>query len=290
MSNARGQNAAPAESAASKLKEKWTKALTDAHQDFQKSNDRESSDFVAGILDALEKSGGLAPAALAANVKRMQKMTRDLVRRGALESASTLHWAQWPLVNEWGPGADGPNISALSGGLTGPSGLVLYLPFDAPDENGVVRDVSGAGNNGHVQGAKWVSEGKFGGAYQFSLTNLDDRVVIPNSDLLNPEHITLAAWIKTSYLDGFWNRTATRIRALAAQDARKSAEHAHGHEHCQIFFHFLKLSKSPEISWIFFSFSAKDFPVKAVFTQAFKWSLRILDSTLRSAPIAAPTA
>ena len=50
------------------------------------------------------------------------------------------------------------------------------------------------------------------------------------------------------HLDGLGDRPAIRIHALAAQDARKSAEHAHGHEHCQIFFHFLKLSKSPAIS------------------------------------------
>jgi hypothetical protein len=106
------------------------------------------------------------------------------------------------------PGVDSEpvNPNHKTGGKPGPGGLVLYLPFDSPDENGVVRDASGAGNDGRVYGAKWVAEGKFGGAYQFSITNLTDRIVIPNSDLLNPGYITVSAWIKTTDTDGFWNR------------------------------------------------------------------------------------
>ena len=83
---------------------------------------------------------------------------------------------------------------------------MLYLPFDAPDENGVIHDASGAGNDGHVHGANWIADGKFGGAYHFSITNLDDQIVIPNSDTLNPDYVTVSAWIKTDDADGFWNR------------------------------------------------------------------------------------
>ena len=42
-----------------------------------------------------------------------------------------------------------------------PGGLVLYLPFDKADKDGLIHDESGAGNDGHVFGANWVSEGKF---------------------------------------------------------------------------------------------------------------------------------
>jgi len=51
-----------------------------------------------------------------------------------------------------------------------------------------------------------VPEGRFGGAYQFHITNLNDRIVVPDSDSLEVEYITMAAWVRTSDTDGFWNR------------------------------------------------------------------------------------
>jgi hypothetical protein len=99
-----------------------------------------------------------------------------------------------------------PHPNHKTGGQPGPGGLVLYLPFDKPDEAGVVHDESGAGNDGLVFGAQWVSEGKFGGAYHFSLTNFTDRIVIPNSDLLNPDYLTISAWVKGVDHDGLWHR------------------------------------------------------------------------------------
>jgi hypothetical protein len=211
-----GQNAATnqtptPEQQAAKVKEKWSKALNDARLDFQNSNDRESADFVTGILDSFERPEGMSPAALAGDLERMKNQARALVRRGALESASSLNWAQWLVANQPGPGAAGPlQPNHKTGGAPGPGGLVLYLPFDAPDVNGVVHDASGAGNDGRVYGAAWVPDGKFGGAYHFRITNLDDRIVIANSDSLNPDYITVAAWIKTADRDGFWNRIADK--------------------------------------------------------------------------------
>jgi hypothetical protein len=207
---ARGQDAAPAttpaEQAAAKLKAKWTKALEDARRDFQNSNDRESAEFVGSIQAALEQPGGMAPALLASYGERMKKQVRELVRNGVLESAASLNWAQWLVLNQPNP-ASGPLHPHLkTGSKAGPGGLVLYLPFDKPGEDGVIHDESGAGNDGHVFGAKWVAEGKFGGAYQFSITNITDRIVIPNSDTLNPNYITLSAWIKAADRDGFFNR------------------------------------------------------------------------------------
>ncbi|HEX5397671.1 MAG TPA: hypothetical protein VFY06_01300, partial [Verrucomicrobiae bacterium] len=167
------------EQQAVKLKEKWTKALTEAVQDFQNNNDQQSVQFVSGILTSLEQPGGMSPTALAADGQRMKDRVRELARHGALESAAGLNWAQWQVLNQPGPGAGGPpNPNHKTGGTPGPGGLVLYLPFDKPDDNGVVRDESGAGNDGHVFGAQWVPDGKFGGAYQFHVTNLTDRIVI----------------------------------------------------------------------------------------------------------------
>jgi hypothetical protein len=211
MFHACGQNAAPAqptspEQQAAKVKEKWSKALNDARLDFQNSNDRESVDFVTKMLDSFERPEGMSPAALAADAGRIKARVRELVRRGALESAARLNWAQCAVLFPPGVDTEPVNPNHKTGGTPAPGGLVLYLPFDTPDENGVVHDASGAGNDGHVYGAKWVAEGKFGGAYYFSITNLTDRIVIPNSDLLNPGYITVSAWIKTTDTDGFWNR------------------------------------------------------------------------------------
>ena len=196
----------PAEQAAAKLKTKWTKALEEARRDFQNSNDRESTEFVGTMLAALEQPGGMAPVSLASYGERMKKQVRELVRRGAMESAASQNWAQWQVMYQPGPGLEPARPNHKTGGTPGPGGLVLYLPFDAPDENGVIHDASGAGNDGHVYGAIWEAEGKFGGAYHFQITNLTDRIVIPNSDLLNPDYITVAAWIKAADKDGFWNR------------------------------------------------------------------------------------
>ena len=211
MFSVSAQNATPNQSPtpeqqAAKVKGKWSKALNDAIHDFQNNNDQESASFVSGILASLDQPGGMAPAALTAQVERIKKQVRDLVRRGALESAARLNWAQCAAVFPIRDDAQPVHPNHKTGGTPGPGGLVLYLPFDAPDENGVIHDASGAGNDGQVYGATWVPDGKFGGAYQFRITNVTDRIVIPNSDLLNPGYITMSAWIKTTDTDGFFNR------------------------------------------------------------------------------------
>jgi hypothetical protein len=149
----------------------------------------------------------LSPAAITAQAASLKARVRLLVQRGALESAATLNWAEWRVLDAPGSGEAGPeHPNHKTGGMPGPGGLVLYLPFDAPEEDGVVRDASGAGNDGRVYGATWVANGRWGGAYHFSITNLDDRIQIPNSDLLNPDQITLTAWIKTDISDRFYTR------------------------------------------------------------------------------------
>jgi len=197
---------------AAKVKAKWTKALTSARQDYQNGNDRETAVFVSQILDSLNQPGGTSARAMATNRERMANKIRELVKIGALESGAVMQLAlsRIFLSNSGAPPpptiTGPPHPNHKTGGAPGPGGLVLYLSFDKPDDKGVVHDESGAGNDGRVFGAKWVAEGRFGGAYQFCLTNLTDRIVIPNGDLLTPDYITMSVWIKTADRDGFFNR------------------------------------------------------------------------------------
>jgi len=189
----------------SKLKKKWTSALEKAREELRGINDGASAEFVGKILESLDRPDGMTPSALVAHGDSMKQKTRDLVRAGAMESGSIINLALWLVTNQPGPGVDGP-VRKNPIGSPGPGGLVLYLPFDTPDKEGVIPDESGAGHNGHVFGATWVAEGRTGGAYRFNITHLTDRIVVPNSELLNPDTITLAAWIKSTDTDGFWNR------------------------------------------------------------------------------------
>ena len=83
-------------------------------------------------------------------------------------------------------------------------GLVLHLTFDQNEAGGTVADSSGRGNHGKASGARWTAAGRQGGAYEFTADG--DRVVVLNHASLNPQQLTLAAWIKTSTADGQWRR------------------------------------------------------------------------------------
>ncbi len=83
-------------------------------------------------------------------------------------------------------------------------GLVLYYDFDAEPVGGKVPDRSGRGNDGQAVGVQWVADGHQGGSALFGLTN--SYIMVPNNDSINPPHLTMAAWIKTSYKDWVWRR------------------------------------------------------------------------------------
>jgi hypothetical protein len=84
------------------------------------------------------------------------------------------------------------------------TGRILHFTFDQEETAGRVTDASGQGNHGKASGARWVAEGKKGGAYQFTADG--NEIVVQNNDSLNPEQMTLAAWIKTTTVDAFWRR------------------------------------------------------------------------------------
>lgn len=73
-------------------------------------------------------------------------------------------------------------------------GLMLHYSFDRND-GAVVRDDSGNGHIGTVQGAAYTTQGKDGGAYIFD--GIDDDIFIPRSKMLKlGKNLTLAAWYK----------------------------------------------------------------------------------------------
>ncbi len=87
-----------------------------------------------------------------------------------------------------------------------PKGLVLHYSFSKADTDGVVPDQSGLKNNGKATGAgaKWLEEGKKGGAYEFAAT--DSCIQAPNSPSLNVNQGTFAAWFKVAKADAAWRR------------------------------------------------------------------------------------
>jgi hypothetical protein len=88
------------------------------------------------------------------------------------------------------------------------AGLVLYLSFDAIDEisgEKLILDQSGHENHGIMLGGK-LAKGKFGNAFQSSAINKSDGIRIKDSNSLDLDAVTIAAWIKTGQLDGQWNR------------------------------------------------------------------------------------
>ena len=72
---------------------------------------------------------------------------------------------------------------------------VLYFSFDT-DEGGKVSDRSGKGNNGVVYGAKWVRNGKSGGAFEFDGNDDYIRIKINDSLKFGRGNFSMSVWVK----------------------------------------------------------------------------------------------
>lgn len=83
-------------------------------------------------------------------------------------------------------------------------GLVLSFTFDGSDPSQKVNDSSGQGNDGLMVGAQWTPGGKHGGGCEFGPVSNSIRVL--NKKSLNPQQVTMAAWIKTAHKDQYWRR------------------------------------------------------------------------------------
>jgi RNA polymerase sigma factor (sigma-70 family) len=88
----------------------------------------------------------------------------------------------------------GPDKAPVTAESLG-KGLVLHMTFGRDETSGRVSDSSGMGNDGTASGARWTPNGKQGGAYEFTADG--DEIVVTNNPSLNPEQLTLSAWIKT---------------------------------------------------------------------------------------------
>jgi RNA polymerase sigma factor (sigma-70 family) len=88
------------------------------------------------------------------------------------------------------------------------SGLVLHLSFDNVGTlNGrtVVFDDSGSGNNGILKSGIFLT-GKFGRAFACNADLKQGSIIVKDNDSLDLDEVTVAAWIKTSRIDGQWGR------------------------------------------------------------------------------------
>lgn len=82
------------------------------------------------------------------------------------------------------------------------SDLVAAYNFDE-GFGSVLTDVSGRGNAGQIHGARWTTEGRFGGALVFD--GVGNVVVIPHSSALDlTDAMTLEAWIYPTAAQSGW--------------------------------------------------------------------------------------
>jgi hypothetical protein len=82
--------------------------------------------------------------------------------------------------------------------------LVLYYSFDR-NEGDIVTDLSGNGNDGKVNQARWVAQGKVGGAYDFS-GNDSAWVSFDPKFLEGSRAMSVSAWFKSYGDPGDWEQ------------------------------------------------------------------------------------
>lgn len=93
---------------------------------------------------------------------------------------------------------------SIIGETAGDKDLVLYFDFEKVDGN-MVKDMSGNGNNGTIQGgAKLTKDGKFGNAMEFD--GVDDYITAAERESLDiTDALTLSIWFSTKQnISGFW--------------------------------------------------------------------------------------
>ena len=91
--------------------------------------------------------------------------------------------------------------ATLWGNQVSGADLIAYYPL-----NGNVRDASGRGNHGRTTATPTIDRfGRPNGAMDFDGDN--DYMLVPNSPVLNPRHISVCVWVK---FDRFVSGVVTR--------------------------------------------------------------------------------
>lgn len=98
-------------------------------------------------------------------------------------------------------------LTALSYAAPPEEGLVLWFSFEKPPTGDTVKDLSGKGNDGQINGeVKWTPDGKYGGGMEFK----NGGIIVPNSESLTFEDaITIALWIKSEDVPDAYRRLVT---------------------------------------------------------------------------------
>lgn len=88
-------------------------------------------------------------------------------------------------------------IGNITTGFINETNLILYMPFDTNTTSNTVYDYSNLNNDGNISGAKLMSGGYFGTAFNFS--GASQKINISDDEAFNmttANNLTLAAWIK----------------------------------------------------------------------------------------------
>ncbi|MBP2671983.1 MAG: chiA, partial [candidate division NC10 bacterium] len=73
--------------------------------------------------------------------------------------------------------------------------MALHMPFEGGPGN-ALRDCSGNGGTAATSGGpSWSATGGHGGSGAYEFDGVDDVVIVPDSDAVDVDRITIAAWV-----------------------------------------------------------------------------------------------
>ena len=95
-------------------------------------------------------------------------------------------------------------ITATFGAFAADISMGLYFDFDHVEGN-KIKDLSGKGNDGTMNGSPKITDGKYGKGIEFA-GNIADKLVIPHDVSLNPDNgaVTLMVWLYPTQFVGEW--------------------------------------------------------------------------------------
>lgn len=76
-----------------------------------------------------------------------------------------------------------------------PDGMILRYTFDKAESGGAIPNQAGSQHVGRATGARWTTQGRAGGAYDFGPTNT--YIMVTNAPALNPKQASFALWFRS---------------------------------------------------------------------------------------------